>query len=350
MTRVIVALVALVGVSTVSGAPGAPEFTARTRWVMGTSLRIQLPTSCADRDAVFAACFEAADHWDRLLSPWQPDAPLTRLSREAGAWVDVPGELLDYLERSVSDARRTGGVFDITLTSGGSPRIEIDRAGSRARIPAGSGALDPGGDGKGVALDAIAVILDQAGVEEALADFGGSSFLARGEGPDGTGWAVALSGVDGKLLGTLRLVDTALSVSSSVQRREGEDGAVVERFHLVDLSTGELVRERRSVAVLSRSATEAEVLSTAVTILGVARATEEQLAERFGECAVGVFGAGNGERNVTNMDPRGPMFMQQYRENRSRPLRFRDAEPDRIHFNNVIRPICRWPSTSTTNR
>jgi len=287
----VIGLVALVVAPIASAAPRPREFTAQTQWVMGTSLRIQLPTARADRDTVFAACFEAAQHWDDLLSPWKPAAPLTRLSAEAGAWVEVPGELLDYLERAVNDARRTGGVFDITLTRGGSQKIEIDRTGSRARLPADSPALDPGGDGKGVALDAIAVILDRAGVGEALVDFGGSSFLARGGGPEGSGWAVALAGVDGELLGTLRLVDTALSVSSTVQRREGEDGAVVERLHLVDPSTGAVVRERRSVAVLSESATEAEVLSTAVAILGVEEAVGRRLMDRFGVCALGAFEA-----------------------------------------------------------
>ena len=291
----VITLVALVVAPITSGAARSLEFTAQTQWVMGTSLRIQLPTSRADRDTVFAACFEAAQHWDRLLSPWKPAAPLTRLSREAGTWVVVPDELLDYLERAASDARRTGGMFDITLTRGGSQQIEIDRTGSRARLPADFRALDPGGDGKGVALDAIAVVLDRAGVEEALVDFGGSSFIARGGGPDGTGWVVALAGADGELLGTLRLVDTALSVSSTVQRREGEDGAVAKRFHLIDLRTGELVRERRSVAVLSDSATEAEVLSTAVAILGVRETTGRQMLDRFGGCAVGVFVEGNDE-------------------------------------------------------
>ena len=291
----VMALVAMVEVPMVSGAPQSLEFTSQTRWVMGTSLRIQLPTSRVDRDTVFAACFEAAQHWDDLLSPWKPAAPLTRLSREAGVWVDVPGELLDYLERAVSGARRTGGVFDITLTRGGSQKIEIDRTGSRARLPAGSRALDPGGDGKGVALDTIAAILDQAGVGEALVDFGGSSFLARGGGPDGSGWSVALAGVDDELLGTLLLVDTALSVSSTVQRREGEGGVVAERFHLVDLNSGALVRKWRSVAVLSESATEAEVLSTAVAILGVWEATGRQLLDRFTGCALGVFEAGDGD-------------------------------------------------------
>ena len=291
----VIALVAMVEVPAVAGAPQSLDFTSRTRWVMGTSLRIQLPSSRADHDTVFAACFEAAQHWDDLLSPWKPAAPLTRLSTEAGAWVDVPGELLDYLERAVSDARRTGGVFDITLTRGGSQKIEIDRNGLRARLPAGSRALDPGGDGKGVALDAIATILDQAGVGEALVDFGGSSFLARGGGPEGAGWIVALTGINGEFLGTLLLVDTALSVSSTVQRREGEDEAVVERFHLVDLSSGALVRQRRSVAVLSESATEAEVLSTAVAILGVEKSTGRQLLDRFAGCALGVFEAGDGD-------------------------------------------------------
>jgi len=244
------------------------EFVERTQWLMGTPLRIQLPSDREDLDELFRACFDEVRRWDDLLSPWNPQAPLTLLSAGAGSWVSVPRDLLDYLERAQRDALRSGGVFDITLTLDGSSRFEIDRGGSRARLPVGAHRLDPGGDGKGVALDAVAALLDAASVHDAFLDFGGSSFLARGSGPDGSAWRVGLSAYDGSLLGEILLRNTALSVSSTVQREHREDGSVEERLHLIDLLSGEAVRARRSVAVLSSSATDAEVMSTTLAILG----------------------------------------------------------------------------------
>lgn len=259
---------------------------------MGTTLRIQLPEQQAGADSLFTACFEVAEAWDDLLSPWQQDAPLTRLSRSDGAWVQLPEEVLDYLERAVEDSRRSDGVYDITMTWHGSERLEIDRARSGARIPADSRSLDPGADGKGVALDAMATILDRAGVAEVLVEFGGSSFLARGGGPSGTGWLVALTGSTGEMLGTLRLLNTALSVSSTVQRRQLEDGTVEECFHLVALNSGAAVQERRTAVVLAQSATEAEVLSTVAAVLGASALQQvdgQAIMERFPDCSLGIF-------------------------------------------------------------
>lgn len=280
----LVFMVGLVLALTVSAdeLPGA--FEQQTQWVMGTTLRISLPTDLDDRHTIFNACFAAAHHWDRQLSPWKPEAPLTRLSASAGSWVTVPDELLDYLERAVHDAARSDGIFDITLTHEGSRRLAIDRDLGRARIPAGSRALDPGADGKGVAMDAITAILEEHGVTSFFLDFGGSSFVARGRGPATSGWQIALTGPSGQMLGTVQLMDTALSVSSTVQHRQGEDWVVEDRYHLVDLRTGDPVTVRRTAAVLAPSATEAEVLSTVAAILG------HGIPAGFPGCALGVFG------------------------------------------------------------
>jgi thiamine biosynthesis lipoprotein ApbE len=286
LLRLLLSLFAVLALRTSGAAAG--EYEQRIQWVMGTPLSIQLPREREDLDELFRACFAEARRWDELLSPWKTEAPLTRLSASEGEWVVLPSEVLDYLERAKDDAQRSLGIFDITLTHGGSSHIEIDRDGSRARLPLGARRLDPGGDGKGVALDAIAAHLDRAGVREAFLDFGGSSFLARGSGPEGTGWTIVLEGAGGEMLGTLRLVDTALSVSSTVQRERLENGGIEERFHLLDLRRDELVRTARSVAVLSPSATEAEVLSTSLAISGLT-SMHGRFLDAFPGAAVGLF-------------------------------------------------------------
>ncbi|PID79077.1 hypothetical protein CSB20_11885 [bacterium DOLZORAL124_64_63] len=265
----------------------ADEFMTRTRWVMGTYLRIHLPADRADLDTLFRSCFDMAQQWDNQLSPWQDTAPLTRLSHAAGRWIALPADVMAYLERAKGDARRSGGLFDITLTWEGSAAMELDPERGRARVPRDLGPLDPGGDGKGVALDAMAEILRGAKVTQGLIDFGGSSYLALGSGPEGRGWPVALTGAGGQWLGTLRLRDTALSVSSTVQRRRQEDGTVQEKFHLINLTTGEPVRARRAAVVLAASATEAEVASTVAAITG------EVDLEGFPAVSVGIFDEAN---------------------------------------------------------
>ena len=136
--------------------------------------------------------------------------------------------------------------------------------GRRVLIPAGL-ALDSGGDGKGVAVDLIVARLREEGVE-ALVSFGGSSTFGIGDGPDGAGWKLGVADVHGGWLGTVALIDAGLSVSHSIQIDQLEDGRNEHRPHIFDPATGELVTEVRTAVVYSPSATDAEVLSTALIV------------------------------------------------------------------------------------
>jgi thiamine biosynthesis lipoprotein len=266
----------------------------QTQWIMGTSLRIAVVDDSPRSAGILQELFDEARRWNDLLSNYAPETPLSRINRRAGEEVGIPCELQTYLERMIRDVKRTDGAFDPTVGArlapawgtdlenqgahGDSPvgahllRLRRDDLGCWARLPAPGMALDPGADGKGVALDQLRRILDVRKIEHALIDFGGSSLLAIGRPPDAPAWVVDLPALGGGTLGRLRLVDRALSVSSSfkLDRAPADSGsATVPRVpHIMDPRTGEWIDQERIAVVLSPSATDAEVLSTALIVEG----------------------------------------------------------------------------------
>ena len=75
-------------------------------------------------------------------------------------------------------------------------------------------------------------------------------------------------------LGIVYLRDQALSSSASITNDHAGPG----QAHIVDPRTGELIVAKRFAAVLAPTATEAEVLSTALV---VAPELKERLASRY---------------------------------------------------------------------
>lgn len=147
----------------------------------------------------------------------------------------------------------TGGYFDIAVLSERRtiPAYRLDPA-TRSVTLAGEGVvLDAGGFGKGYALDRVKKLLADAGVVNALVNFGDSSVTALGTHPFGDCWPVAATaGGD-----TFRLKGASLSFSGL--RPDGQ-------AHIVDPNSRRMVSEGGIIAVEGRSALVCEILSTAL--------------------------------------------------------------------------------------
>ena len=259
---------ALLALAVVAAQPAAHE--ESTQWIMGTALRVSTPDGAEAR--VVAAAFDAARALEDRLSTWRDDTPLARFNAAPAGPVDVDPSLRKYLERAREDHARTNGVFDPSV---GTLRVDpgapigmdlLHFASSQVVRPHAAFAVDPGGDGKGLAVDDVSARLRAAGVESFVVDFGGSSWAVAG--PERR---VALRHGDA-IVGTIVVRDRALSISSTVQVDVGEDGQIERRHHLIDPRTRESVTVDRTVAVLAPTALEAEVVSTALAIDGPERA------------------------------------------------------------------------------
>lgn len=143
--------------------------------------------------------------------------------------------------------------------------VEVDDAAGTASL--GGVRFDPGGIGKGLAADLVAIELIVAGATGALVSVGGDTRVA-GTPPPG-GWAVALEdpGSPASDLCRIGLAGGGLATSSPRRRWPAATGTA---HHLFDPRTGQPAETTLSgVTVLAGEAWWAEALTKAVLVGGV---------------------------------------------------------------------------------
>jgi thiamine biosynthesis lipoprotein len=127
--------------------------------------------------------------------------------------------------------------------------------------------LDPGGLGKGFAIDRCVKRLVERGVRSALVDFSSTAY-ALGSPPGREGWSVAVRDPAGTrtILGCVRLRDAALAASGSAEKFFEAGGT---RYgHILSPSTLRPVAEPCGAVVVAPSATRADGYATACCVLG----------------------------------------------------------------------------------
>ncbi|HEX8152487.1 MAG TPA: FAD:protein FMN transferase [Thermoanaerobaculia bacterium] len=258
------ALIALAAIST--------EGATRARYLMGTVCEITA-TSEQQIDAAFAE----AERIEGFLSTWREDSELSRLNRNHAATVSP--ELRDLLARTLEWSAKTGGAFNPlvapllevwkTRGEGAMPdRVALANAVARTNLKnatidgsrvalAHDAEVEEGGFGKGYALDRMLARIDG----NATINFGGQ-LIARGAA------SVTIADPahrDAAVL-ALTLDGASLSTSSGSEKQFVIGG---KRYsHLFDPRTGEALPPRGSVSVVASDALTADILSTALYVLG----------------------------------------------------------------------------------
>lgn len=259
-----------------------------------------------DEASLRAAGEEALDEIERVegeLSAYRPGATLHDLNHDlnhalnhavnaGGAAIPlrVDPVLFAFLARAAELGRALGGAVDPTVgaivelyrrggvdpkalaaarqTVGFDRVVALDAATSTVRFLRPGVRLDPGALGKGYALDRAAVVLREAGIRRALLHGGTSSVLALGPPRGQTVWKVALEHPreGGETLGTIALVEAALSVSTIVGRTHAVGKRVVG--HVLNPKTGRPVSRTLLAAAVAPDGLTAEAASTALLVLG----------------------------------------------------------------------------------
>ena len=161
-------------------------------------------------EAAGRAALDEAHRLDRLLSNYQPSSEWSAVNREAARRpMPVSAELFDLLAACLDYSRRSEGAFDITvgplmkvwgfyqgdgtlasasdvraaLRLVGSRHVQLDPAARTVRFDEAGVEIDPGGIGKGYAVDRMVEVLKRRGVEVALVSAGGSSIYGLGAPP-----------------------------------------------------------------------------------------------------------------------------------------------------------------------
>jgi len=278
--------------------PGAAadSLYVETRPAMGTDFSFYLYASDAQKAAsLFEVAFAEVERVEALLSTYRPTSEFSRLNRDAAREaVTLSPEVFALLNRVLRFSEETGGAFDPTVGAlvdawgffRGKGRLPDEASLAEARAHTGwkhvllapatrslrfdidGLRLDPGAFGKGYALDRIADLFRSAQVTAALLRAGGSTHLALGAPPGKEGWPIVLASLSDPQhpVATILLRDQSISTSGDEVRFFELNG---RRYsHIIDPRTGDPVEGILQTTVIAPSAETADLLSTAVFVLG----------------------------------------------------------------------------------
>lgn len=261
---------------------------------MGTTLRVLMME--ANRDLALRnseTLIRTVEQTDQQLSTWKNNSELTRLNQAlVGKPFEVSPELFFLLRRIEEFTRWTDRSFDAGIGRlidvwdvHGSFRIPSAQEISSALERSGFDSLrfddkhftvtkvkdvriDPGAFGKGEALDRAMDVAKELKMSPLLIDFGGQ-IAVHGFPENEAGWSTALSLPENrsKLAGErLFLRSGSLSTSGYSERSAKIHRRMVH--HILNPQTGEPAKPFGSVTVWNSSALIADVLSTALYVMG----------------------------------------------------------------------------------
>lgn len=245
----------------------------------------------ASADQAIARAFAAIDQVEQGMSLYRADSEICRLNR-LGSLNQPDPALLHVLERAKALSAETDGAFDVTvqplwqvyaeaLQHGALPSTselaaaqqlvdwqQISLSPERIRLGRPGMAITLNGIAQGLAADVAAQALREHGVEHALIDSGEIGTV--GSHAEKDHWSIGLKDPrdPAGLLGVAALEGRCLATSGDYETRFSDDFSA---HHLLDPRTGRSPGDLASVSVVAPTALEADALSTAVFVLGLAR-------------------------------------------------------------------------------
>ncbi|MBI3695858.1 MAG: FAD:protein FMN transferase [Acidobacteria bacterium] len=265
----------------------------------------------AQLSAGVGAALQEARRIDDLLSNYKVESELSEVNREAARRpVKVSSELFDLIQKCQEYSRASEGAFDWTvgplmrvwgfykgagripsreevstaLKSVGYRHIQLDAQARTVRFDQPGLELDPGGIGKGYAVDRMAGILRDlrdSGLSIALVTAAGSSIYAMGAPPgESRGWYIRIRDPKSevKTVAEVYLEDQSLSTSGTYEKFFEAEGKTYS--HLMDPRTGYPAQGMLSVSVLAPKTLDSEAWTKPFFINGAAW-TKQHLPEGF---------------------------------------------------------------------
>lgn len=261
------------------------------RHAMGTLLDIAIcHNSAKAAREFFDAAFSLVARLELLLSNFYSESEISRLNSLSGKEsLRISKETEELLVIGKRFFLLTDRAFDISVR----PLIELWRRGAvnqflpdekeiqrvkslvgcdclemdgdgRALLAERGASIETGGIGKGLAVDRITSLFKRFDIESAFVNFGHSTIYAHGVPSMSENWEVLLQFPGAAPIGTLAVRDCALSASSSF----GQSFSIGQKQygHIFDPLTGLPFSSKREIALTTRSAVDAEILSTYLVI------------------------------------------------------------------------------------
>lgn len=245
-------------------------------------------------DEAVKAAFDEVKRIEKLLSCHIEDSEISKVNKSAHINpVEVSPETAEVLKKALLFCQKTKGAFDIsikplsdlwnikaekpevpsdeqiknTLSFVGYENISLD--GNLVSFKKEGVQIDLGGAAKGYCADRVREVLKSFGVKNALIDLGGNIY-ALGKNEQGGSWRIGLQkpgGKRGEYFSIEELSDKTAVTSGSYERYFEKDGKIYH--HILDRSTGKPADSGLiSVTVISKNSFEADMLSTAIFVMG----------------------------------------------------------------------------------
>lgn len=267
---------------------------------MGTTYTIRLVGVPADTTAktIQKRIDERLAEFDLAMSTYNPKSEISRFNSSSSTdWFDVSHDTAVVVDFSLKLATETGGKFDPTV----GPLVNLwgFGPGMRPRQPPTNEAIgqalknvgfqhltvrfDPPAIKKniaklyvdlnsvapGYAIDLIAELLEEHGMEAFMIEIGGE-VRAKGQKPDGSFWKIGIEDADkskSKFKQIVALEDESLATSGNYRNFYEFEG---QRYsHTIDPTVGKPVKHQlATVTVRALTCMEADAVATAVTVLG----------------------------------------------------------------------------------
>jgi FAD:protein FMN transferase len=269
---------------------------------MGTLFRIVLyapDVSVANHAA--EAAFRRVAALDRVMTDYNPDSELMRLSRQpVGVATPVSNDLFDAIQHAQYFAEKTDGACDMTvgpivqlwraarktrklpdpaaiaeaLKSVGYKKLKLDASARTITLLSPKMQLDLGGFGKGYAADQALAVMRKDGIRSAMVIASGD--IAIGDAPPGMqGWKVGIGIPDAEssdLAAKVLLHNAGVSTSGDTEQYVEING--VRYSHIVDPKTGFGLTHRTQTTIIAKDATTSDGFDTALCVMGEKRAIE----------------------------------------------------------------------------
>jgi thiamine biosynthesis lipoprotein len=267
---------------------------------MGVPFRITLyAKSEANAKSAADAAFARVEALNQILSDYEDDSELSRLSRSSGSGkaVKVSDELWTVLSRAQALAERTQGGFDVTcgpLTAmwrrarrkqelpspdlvaemrsrTGWRKMRLDEKARTVELLAPDMRLDLGSIAKGYACDEALKILRENGCARALVA-GSGDMIAGDAPPSRKGWRVEVVALDAGPASentrplVVEIANAAIATSGDRFQRLEIGGKRLS--HILDVRTGEPLIDHSLVSIIAPDGITADCLATAASVLG----------------------------------------------------------------------------------
>ena len=283
------------------------ELDSGHRLVMGTFARIVV---IAEDFNTAKKCIETAlaeiHKVDDLMSDYKSDSEISLINKDAAKTaVHLSKATYEVLQRSIEFSKLTDGAFDVTVgplvdlfhtaekkqvaptkeqisqakSKVGFEKLKLDDKSKTVQFAIEGMRLDLGGIAKGYAIDKAVEALQTSGAIGGMVDLGGD-IRCFGAPPKGRNhWLIGVQNpnldediAERNLVLKLKLANGASATSGDYQQFVLIEG---RRYsHIIDRKTGASAQGLSSVTIIADNATDADVLATAVSVMGAEKGLE----------------------------------------------------------------------------